>query len=329
MTDPRSLLRRYLEQQQELGETRLVLPQPVPAPPAVRGKERVASPRGPSRPAGSRSGLEPTPAPVVSMPGSGPGHPDVAVPAPGSDPVVLESPAPSRTEEPAVTAEESRVYAADRAAWREGAPEIPPPGIVIPAPPVDLFADDPLADKSLEELADLIRVCDRCVLGSTRTHAVPGEGPADAELMVVGEGPGANEDASGRPFVGRAGKLLDEILAAIDLPRPRVFIANIVKCRPPGNRNPETMEVEACIPYLYRQITLLQPRVILAMGSVAAQTLLNSRGSLGSMRNRVHDFRGVPLIVTYHPAALLRNPHWKKPTWDDVRIARRLAAGEH
>jgi DNA polymerase len=212
--------------------------------------------------------------------------------------------------------------------WRKGAPDIPGPGIDIPAVATDLFAGDPLADKDLDQLGELIKVCEQCPLCQERTNAVPGEGPANAELLVVGEGPGANEDQQGRPFVGRAGDLLNDILAAIDCPRPKVFIANIVKCRPPGNRNPDRDEIAACLPYLYRQIAALQPKVILAMGSVAAQSLLETRGPLGSMRNKVHRFRGIPLVVTYHPAALLRNPNWKKPTWDDVRIARRLLAGD-
>ncbi len=212
--------------------------------------------------------------------------------------------------------------------WRKGAPEIPGPGIDISAPGTDLFVGDPLADKDLDQLGELIRACEQCALCGERTNAVPGEGPAHADLMVVGEGPGAKEDQQGRPFVGRAGELLNDILAAIDCPRPTVFIANVVKCRPPGNRNPEREEIAACLPYLYRQIAVIQPKVILAMGSVAAQALLEVRGPLGSMRNKVHRFRGIPLVVTYHPAALLRNPNWKKPTWDDVRIARRLLAGE-
>ena len=212
--------------------------------------------------------------------------------------------------------------------WRKGAPEIPGPGIEIASPTTDLFASDPLADADLERLCDLVRGCNKCALGRDRKNAVPGEGPPDADLMVVGEGPGANEDEQGRPFVGRAGKLLDDILAAIDCPRETVYIANIVKCRPPQNRNPEREEIAECVSYLHRQIALVKPRVIIAMGGVAASTLLEIKGSLGSLRNKVHTFRGVPLVVTYHPAALLRNPNWKKPTWDDVRIARLLLAGE-
>jgi len=209
-------------------------------------------------------------------------------------------------------------------AWMKGAPPIPGPGLTITAPTKDLFAKDSLADASLEEIAEMVRTCTRCPLHASRTNGVPGEGPSDARLMVVGEGPGANEDETGRPFVGRAGQLLDEILAAIGCPRETVFIANIVKSRPPNNRKPEPLEIEACLPYLYRQIEIIHPAVILAMGGTAAESLLGTRGSLGTFRNKVHSFRGIPLVVTYHPAALLRNPHWKRPTWDDVRIARQL-----
>ena len=212
--------------------------------------------------------------------------------------------------------------------WRKGAPELPPEGIEVPAPETDLFKVDPLVGCDLDALGDLIRGCEKCELCRERTNAVPGEGPPDASLMVIGEGPGANEDAQGRPFVGRAGDLLNDILAAIDCPRETVYIANIVKCRPPGNRSPERGEIAQCLPYLHRQIALVKPDVILALGSVAACTLLETRAPLGALRNKVHNFRGVPLVVTYHPAALLRNPNWKKPTWDDVRIARRLLAGE-
>ncbi len=188
----------------------------------------------------------------------------------------------------------------------------------------DLFTEDPLAKLDLETLHERVRSCTLCPLHQSRTLAVPGEGPVDSRLVVVGEGPGATEDTTGRPFVGRAGELLTDILAAIDLPRERVFICNVVKCRPPSNRKPQLTEIEACVPYLHRQLEILRPAVILAMGGTAAETLLGTRQSLGALRNKVHEFRGIPLVVTYHPAALLRNPHWKKPTWDDVRIARQL-----
>jgi DNA polymerase len=205
-----------------------------------------------------------------------------------------------------------------------GPPPIPDRGLVIPTPSQDLFAADPLGGKPMPEIERLIHACTRCTLHAARKHAVPGEGPLDAKLVVVGEGPGATEDETGRPFVGRAGELLTDILAAMGCPRETVYICNVVKCRPPENRKPMADEMEACLPYLHRQLAIIGPRVILAMGATAAEALLNTKASLTALRNKVHDFRGIPLIVTYHPAALLRNPHWKRPTWDDVRIARRL-----
>jgi uracil-DNA glycosylase len=203
-----------------------------------------------------------------------------------------------------------------------------PAGVSFDPPAADLFATDPIQQAaSVADLATLIAGCRKCGLCDTRTKTVPGEGLATARLVVVGEGPGRTEDETGRPFVGRAGELLTKILAAIDLPREQVFICNIVKCRPPENRQPQFDEIAACLPFLYRQIELVNPKVILAMGNTAAQTLLNTKQSLGALRNHVHRFRGIPLIVTYHPAALLRNPNWKRPTWDDVRIAARLLEG--
>ena len=198
-------------------------------------------------------------------------------------------------------------------------------GISFDPPSADLFATSPIQRAaSLQEVATLIHACRECKLCDSRNKTVPGEGLATAKLVVVGEGPGRTEDETGRPFVGRAGELLTKILEAINLPREQVFICNIVKCRPPENRLPQYDEIAACLPFLYRQIELVQPKVILAMGGTAAQSLLNTKQSLSALRNKVHRFRGIPLIVTYHPAALLRNPHWKRPTWDDVRIAARL-----
>jgi DNA polymerase len=208
--------------------------------------------------------------------------------------------------------------------WMKGAPMIPAAGVSIPRPPKDLFTADPLATLDLSQIAERIASCRACGLCEGRQKTVPGQGASTARLVVVGEGPGANEDQQGLAFVGRAGELLTEILSAIELSRDQVFICNIVKCRPPGNRKPQPLEIAACVPYLYRQLELVGPAVILAMGGTAAETLLNTKQPLSQLRERVHDFRGTPLVVTYHPAALLRNPHWKKPTWDDVRIARRL-----
>ena len=207
-----------------------------------------------------------------------------------------------------------------------------PRGLTIDAPPAsDLFTADPIAALgSLEALAQLIDACRKCSLGHSRTHSVPGEGNPSAQLVCVGEAPGATEDETGRPFVGKAGKLLDDILKAIGLQREEVFICNVLKCRPPGNRDPEPMERQACSPFLHRQLDLIRPKVLIAWGKPAAITLLNAPGttSLTELRGKVHRYRGIPLVVTYHPAALLRNPHWKAPTWDDVRIARRILDGE-
>jgi len=206
----------------------------------------------------------------------------------------------------------------------EGAPDALP-GISYDPPTGDLFTKDPIREAAnLAAVAALIKDCKKCRLCETRTNTVPGEGADDARLMVVGEGPGRTEDETGRPFVGQAGELLTKILAAIQLPREQVYICNIVKCRPPENRVPQFDEISSCLPYLWRQIELVRPKVILAMGGTAAQSLLDAKQALGAMRNRVHRFRGIPVVVTYHPAALLRNPNWKKPTWDDVRFARRL-----
>jgi DNA polymerase len=178
--------------------------------------------------------------------------------------------------------------------------------------------------RDLDEIAQTVRGCTRCPLFRTASNAVPGEGNPEADFVVVGEAPGADEDASGRPFVGASGQLLTKILAAIKLAREDVFIANVVKHRPPGNRNPTPDEVEACSPYLVRQLELVRPKVILTVGNFAAQTLLGTKLGVGKLRGQVHLYRGVPLIATYHPAALLRNPAWKRPTWEDVQLARRI-----
>jgi uracil-DNA glycosylase len=207
--------------------------------------------------------------------------------------------------------------------WRRGAPPIPGPGLAIESPSHAL-GDDLVGLTTLDEVAERIRTTHCCGLCSNRSNAVPGDGNPEARLVLVGEGPGANEDAQGKPFVGQAGNLLNGILEAIEVPRESVYITNIVKCRPPQNRKPLPDEIAACIPYLHRQLEIIQPKVILALGSTAAEAMLGVRKSLGELRNKVHTYNGIPLVVTYHPAALLRNPNWKKPTWDDVRIARQL-----
>lgn len=172
-----------------------------------------------------------------------------------------------------------------------------------------------------------VKDCQRCKLCTTRTQTVFGVGPEDAELMVVGEGPGADEDAQGEPFVGKAGKLLDAMLAAIgrsrrnNSPQQSVFIANVVKCRPPGNRDPETDEVEACRPFLEQQIRLVKPKLILGLGRIAAQRLLNSAAPLAQLRGpmHAHGAQETPLFITYHPAYLLRSPREKAKSWGDLK----------
>jgi DNA polymerase len=153
---------------------------------------------------------------------------------------------------------------------------------------------------------------------------VPGAGNPDADFVVVGEAPGEQEDEQGLPFVGASGQLLTKILGAIELGRDDVFICNVIKHRPPGNRNPTEDEVKACSPFLLRQLELVRPKVILALGTFAAQTLLRTKDPIGRLRGRIHRYYGVPLVCTYHPAALLRNPAWKRPAWEDVQLARRI-----
>jgi uracil-DNA glycosylase family 4 len=181
-----------------------------------------------------------------------------------------------------------------------------------------------IAALALDALVEDIAQCRACGLCATRRQTVPGIGVADASWMLVGEAPGADEDAQGEPFVGAAGRLLDNMLAALRLARDHdVFIANVLKCRPPGNRAPSPPEVEACRPYLDRQIELVGPQLIVALGKSAACTLLDIDASVASLRNRVHRYRGRPLIVTYHPAYLLRTPADKAKAWEDLLFARR------
>lgn len=208
--------------------------------------------------------------------------------------------------------------------WSVDAPPVPTdPGIVVPGPAGGLL--DPVPRwATLDAVTTEIAGCRKCPLAEGRTRTVPGEGHPSARLMFIGEGPGQTEDETGRPFVGRAGELLTQIIEAIELRREDVFIANTVKCRPPQNRKPLPDEMAACWPYLERQIELVGPRVLVALGATAAEAMLKVKRSLTDLRGRVHSYRGIPLVVTYHPAALLRNPNWKKPTWDDVRIARQL-----
>lgn len=194
----------------------------------------------------------------------------------------------------------------------------------IPAPPAITTQIKP-ADKAaaLRLIQDDIGECTRCALHTGRHTIVFADGSPNARLMFVGEGPGADEDAQGLPFVGRAGQLLNNMITAMGLKREEVYIANVVKCRPPGNRTPEPEEANTCSPFLFRQIDVVQPEVIVDLGATAATYLLGQRQPLAGLRGRVHSFRGTKLIVTYHPAFLLRDPRQKKEAWADLQIAMR------
>jgi DNA polymerase len=183
--------------------------------------------------------------------------------------------------------------------------------------PADL---PPPSPSSLEEVAAEVAGCRRCPLHETRSHTVFGEGAPTADLLFVGEGPGADEDRLGRPFVGRAGRLLDDIIEkGMGLRREQVFIANVVKCRPPGNRNPEPVEIASCTPYLHAQIDLIRPKVIVALGKFAAQTLLETKSPISRLRGRFFDYRGIQLMPTFHPSYLLRKPEDKRLAWEDIQ----------
>ena len=223
-------------------------------------------------------------------------------PAEAGDALPIASPLPAIPGEPSGPATADLVSSGDR--------------------PADAELDD--AELDWEPLAERVSGCPRCALCQSRTQTVFGTGNRQAQLMVVGEAPGAEEDRRGEPFVGRAGKLLDQMLAAIGSSRQQVYIANILKCRPPNNRDPAAEEVLACQPYLQRQIALVQPRVLLAVGRIAAQNLLQVTTPLGRMRGSVQQYvhpdgRVIPVVVTYHPAYLLRSPLQKRAAWDDLK----------
>jgi DNA polymerase len=178
--------------------------------------------------------------------------------------------------------------------------------------------------KTLDELNSIASGCLKCTLGHTRTNLVFGVGNPESRVMFIGEAPGADEDAQGEPFVGRAGQLLNKILAAIEMKREEVYICNILKCRPPDNRDPLANEMEICTPYLEKQIDIIKPEFIICLGRIAAQWLLKTNDSLTKLREKVHDYKGAKLIITYHPAALLRNPNWKRPAWEDMKMFKKM-----
>ncbi|HEX8830221.1 MAG TPA: uracil-DNA glycosylase [Longimicrobium sp.] len=287
--DPKELLRLYLRQRRELGDEELVLDRHSPA--EVRAVMAEAErPRAAAPPPPTRSAPPPLP-PRGPDPGDAPERPlhrRVGAPVPGSTPMPQ-------------------------------APDSPARGI---------GADAIRLLPTLDAVRDVSLGCPRCRLAEGRLHVVFGEGDPNAEIMVVGEAPGEQEDRTGRPFVGKAGKLLDLILATVGVERERVYICNVLKCRPPANRNPKPDEVEACSPYLLRQVELVKPRVIVAFGAFAAQTLLGVDTPIGKLRGRSHVYQptpehdGVPLVATYHPAGVLRNPGWIRAVWDDLQRVR-------
>ena len=299
MSDPRERLRQYLEQRREMGESEFVLDSL-----SVEDALRVLT-----------AGSAPPPMPTrTAAAGAGGG----AAAGPRTS---MDAPRASRTD--GVTEDwRSIVLAPDTKG------PTPPAKSVAPAAsasdlPVPMPAD--LADATtLDDVAKAIAACKACSLSSTARNHVPGEGNPQARFVVVGEAPGATEDELGRPFVGKSGDLLTKILEAIGFKREDVFICNVLKHRPPGNRNPSKDEIVACAPFLLRQLELLQPKVILALGTFAAQTLLESDSPIGQLRGTEHRYHGIPLVATYHPAALLRNPNWKRPAWEDVQLARRI-----
>jgi uracil-DNA glycosylase family 4 len=314
--DARDRLRQYLEQRRELGESEFVLDGlsvddalnalgvrgAVPAKPATREAGEGGQAGSDWRAALRSVGVDQPGRSAANAPPPGPGEPRAADPVPAK---VGRYEMPEPVEPAASASGDLR------------------PGIVVG------HAIEPGAGAlpdldSIDAVAKAVAACTACPLHAGARNPVPGEGDPHAGFVCVGEAPGATEDETGRPFVGAAGQLLTKILAAVHFSREEVFICNVLKHRPPGNRNPAPDEIKACSPFLMRQLELLQPRVILALGTFAAQTLLQTSLPIGKLRGQVHRFYGVPLIVTYHPAALLRNPSWKRPTWEDVQLARRV-----
>jgi uracil-DNA glycosylase len=222
---------------------------------------------------------------------------------------------PAKIDSPRIDAAEPPVF--DDLPWLD---DVPPQSLAVSETVDDTAAD--IATLDWDTLAARVAVCERCRLCERRTNSVFGVGDRDADWMLIGEAPGENEDKLGEPFVGQAGKLLDSMLHAVALSREdNVFIANVIKCRPPGNRNPELDEVARCEPYLKRQVELVKPKLIVALGRFAAQSLLKTEASIASLRGRVHDYQGVPVIVTYHPAYLLRSLPDKAKAWADLCLA--------
>lgn len=320
MSDPRDLLRSYIRQRVELGEAELVLDRHS----AGEVREILSpTPTRPSRPSEDVQSARPQADSTPSRP------------APGA------APSSRQTATDAASSPRSSISSDESAARRDAPPADAPPldvhvraGAQAPgstemrpaasAPTRGISADEIRALPVLDAVRDAALGCPRCGLARTRRSVVFGEGNPHADLMVVGEAPGENEDRLGRPFVGKAGKLLDLLLMTVGFPRDSVYICNVLKCRPPGNRNPQPDEVEACSPFLLKQVELVKPRIIVAFGTFAAQTLLSTDISIGRLRGKLHQYQGIPLVPTYHPAALLRNAGWVRAVWEDLQRARAI-----
>jgi DNA polymerase len=350
--DAREQLRRYLEQRREMGERELILDgmsveevMRIVGAAGTVSKDAASIARAPaetaepSTPVTARSDQPASESSdwreILRAAGGGPQRAtNVSKPALVAPPAPPAPPAPEELDD--ADAPEEAVAGPPAYVMRptpQAMPRVqptpalagdPPPGIVVGTASRELFGGPLSGVDTLDQLAEIVAKCTKCPLYRTATKPVPGQGSATAELVCVGEAPGENEDKQGLAFVGQAGQLLTKILAAINLRREDVFICNVLKHRPPGNRNPMPQEVEACSPYLVRQLEIIRPKVIVAFGTFAAQTLLETKLSIGKLRGSVHKYYGIPLIVTYHPAALLRNPAWKRPTWEDVQLARRV-----
>ncbi len=323
MSDAHERLRQYLAQRKEMGEQEFVLDS-LSVDEALRVLAFGATPPVGSAPSAGRSVDAPAPVrdsekrrAAEALAGDGDWRKALASIDAGA-PIKPAAPARRTPSVPAappsvapatVAGEEATAAAAERVALDVG-------GGSTRSGREDL--------DSLQAVAHAIAGCSACSLAATAINHVPGVGNPSAGFVIVGEAPGATEDELGRPFVGKSGDLLTKILEAIQFRREDVFICNVLKHRPPGNRNPSPAEIVACRPFLLRQLELLRPRVILALGTFAAQTLLESDSPIGKLRGIEHRYHGIPLVATYHPAALLRNPNWKRPAWEDVQLARRI-----
>jgi uracil-DNA glycosylase len=340
-------LRAYLEQRRELGESELTLDSlavedvlrvvgalragatspDAPAHVLTQADDTRASEIRAPAPAREipREAPDPTDARNRDVPGSASGDWRAVLQGTGANAAMPTPVAPVQQPPRVVTSNTTDAAAASapRSAGTLSIQIVVPVGLTVERA-IPLVQDASAAWATLDDVTAAIRACAACSLASSATHAVPGVGNPTADVMVVGEAPGEKEDLSGEPFVGPAGELLNKILGAIQLDRGSVYVCNVLKHRPPGNRNPLPDEVRACAPFLQRQIDLVQPKMILAFGTFAAQSLLNTKLAIGKLRQQVHRYQGIPLVATYHPAALLRNDAWKRPTWEDVKLARRV-----